>query len=61
VLLLRILGVLVMITIGSGIVVYLFSGDRRYLRLSGHVAKWALIAALAILGLMFLERAITIL
>jgi hypothetical protein len=40
-LLLRIVGVLVAITIGAGIVAFLFTRDRRYLRLSWQVAKYA--------------------
>jgi hypothetical protein len=60
-LLLRIIGILTAITIGSGIVAYLFSGDRSYLRLAGRVAKWALIFVLIVLSLMFLERALSIL
>jgi hypothetical protein len=57
---LRIVGILTAITIGAGIVTYLISGDRRYLRLSGRVAKWALILALVVLSLMFLERVIAL-
>jgi hypothetical protein len=57
-LLLRVAGFLTALTIGAGIVAYLFSGDRRYLRLSGQVAKWALIFVLIVLSLMFLERII---
>ncbi len=57
-LLLRAAGFLTALTIGAGIVAYLFSGDRRYLRLSGQVAKWALIFVLIVLSLMFLERII---
>ncbi|CAG4884122.1 conserved protein of unknown function [Georgfuchsia toluolica] len=59
-LLLRIAGFLTVIIIGAGIVAYLFSGDRRYLRLSGRVAKWALVFVLVILSLMFLERLIVL-
>ena len=57
-LLLRIIGVLTVITIGSGIVAWLFTRDRRYLLLSGRVAKWALIFALVVLVLMAAERLI---
>ncbi len=57
-LILRAAGFLTALTIGAGIVAYLFSGDRRYLRLSGQVAKWALIFVLIVLSLMFLERII---
>ena len=59
-LLLRIVGVLVAIAIGAGIASYLFTGDSRYLRLSGRLAKYALIFALIVLALMFLERVIVI-
>lgn len=59
-LILRIVGLLTVILIGAGIVSYLFSGDKRYLRLSGRVAKYALIFALILLALMFLERLIVI-
>jgi uncharacterized membrane protein YdjX (TVP38/TMEM64 family) len=57
-LLLRIVGVIVAIAIGVGIVAYLFSGDKRYLRLAGRLAKYALMFALIVLVLMFLERVI---
>lgn len=59
-LLLRIVGVLVAIAIGAGIVSYLISGDRRYLQLSGRLAKYALIFALIVLVLMFFERLIVL-
>ena len=59
-LLLRIVGVLTAITIGARIFAYLFSGDRRFLRLSGRVAKYALIFVLVVLALMFLERVIVL-
>ena len=59
-LLLRIVGVLVAITIGAGIVAFLFTRDRRYLRLSWQVAKYAAIFALVVLSLMFLERVIVL-
>ena len=55
-LLLRIVGVLVVIAIGAGILSYLFTRDARYLRLAGRLAKYALIFALVVLALMFLER-----
>ncbi|MBI5793110.1 MAG: hypothetical protein HZA63_16730 [Rhodocyclales bacterium] len=56
--LLRIIGILTMITIGSGIVAWLVTRDRRYLVLSGRVAKWALIFTLVVLVLMMAERLI---
>lgn len=59
-LILRIVGVLTVIAIGAGIVTYLFSGDKRYLRLSARIAKYALIFVLVVLALMFLERVIAV-
>lgn len=59
-LLLRVVGVLTAITIAAGVVAYLFSGEKRYLRFAGRVAKYALIVALVVLALMFLERVIVI-
>ena len=56
--LLRIIGILTLITIGSGIVAWLVTRDRRYLVLSGRVAKWALIFTLVVLVLMVAERLI---
>jgi hypothetical protein len=57
---LRIVGVLTAIAIGAGIVAYLFSGEKRYLRLAARIAKYALIFALVVLALMFLERVIVL-
>lgn len=59
-LLLRIVGALVVITVGAGIVAYLFSGEKRYLMLAGRVAKYALYFALLVLALMFLERVVVL-
>jgi hypothetical protein len=59
-LLLRIVGVLVAITIGAGIVAFLFTRDRCYLRLSWQVAKYAALFALVVLALMFLERIVVL-
>lgn len=59
-LLLRIVGVLTAIAIGSGIVAYLLTRDRRYLRLAGRITRWSLIFALAVMALMFLERIIVL-
>ncbi|MDR2240240.1 MAG: hypothetical protein LBE33_07350 [Zoogloeaceae bacterium] len=59
-LMLRIVGVLVAIAIGAGIVAFLFTRDKRYLRLSAQIAKYAALFALIVLALMFLERAIVV-
>jgi hypothetical protein len=59
-LLLRIVGALVIIGIGSGILAYLFTGEKRFLALAGKLTKYALIFTLAVLALMFLERVIAL-
>ncbi len=57
-LLLRIVGILAVIAIGTGILAYLFTGQRRYLSLSWRVAKYALIFALVLFVLLAFERLI---
>jgi hypothetical protein len=57
-LLLRIVGILTAITIGSALVAWLFTRDRRYLLLSGRVAMAALVFVLLVLALMAAERLI---
>jgi hypothetical protein len=59
-LLLRIVAILTVISIGSGILAFLLTRDRRYLRFAGLVTKYALIFALAVLALFFLERVIVL-
>ncbi|MBI3140378.1 MAG: hypothetical protein HYZ19_00770 [Rhodocyclales bacterium] len=59
-LVLRVVGVLVAIAIGAGIIAFLFTRDRRFLRLSWNITKYALIFVLAVLVLMFLERVIVL-
>lgn len=55
-LLLRIVGILAVIAIGTGIVAYLFTRDRRYLSLSWRVAKYGLIFVLLLFVLLAFER-----
>ncbi|MBI5922794.1 MAG: hypothetical protein HY847_14265 [Betaproteobacteria bacterium] len=59
-LLLRIVAILTVIAIGSGILAFLFTRDQRYLRLAGRIAKYALIFAAAVLALFALERLIVL-
>lgn len=59
-LLLRVVGVLVAIAIGAGIVSFLFTRERRYLRFAWTVAKYALVFTAVVLSLMFLERVIAL-
>jgi hypothetical protein len=51
---------LAVILIGSGIVAYLATKDKRYLLLSWRVGKYSLILALVILTMFFLERVIVL-
>ena len=55
---LRFVGILTAIAIGSGLLAWLFTRDRRYLVLSGRVAKAALIFVLVVLVLIAAERLI---
>ncbi len=59
-LILRIVGVLAVIAIGAGILAFLFTRDRRYLGFAWRVGKYALIFALIVLSLFFLERVIVL-
>jgi hypothetical protein len=59
-LLLRIAGILTAIAIGSGILAFLFTGERHYLLLSWRIAKYALIFLFVVLSLLFLERVLVI-
>lgn len=59
-LLLRIVGILTVIAIGSGILAFLITREQRYLRLAGRIAKYALIFALVVLTLFALERLVVL-
>jgi len=59
-LLLRIVAILTVISIGSRILAFLVTRDQRYLRVAGRITKYALIFALAVLALFFLERVIVL-
>ena len=59
-LLLRVAGALAAIAVAAGILLWLVTGERRYLLLSGRVAKGALYFVLLVLALMFLERVIAL-
>jgi hypothetical protein len=59
-LLLRIVGLLTAIVIGSSLLTYLLTSDRRYLRFAGRVAKYALIFVLVVLVLLAAERLIVL-
>lgn len=53
---LRLLAVIVVIAIGAGIVLSLFTGDRRYLAFSWRLFRYGIVFALLVFALMALER-----
>lgn len=57
---LRILGMLVVLGTLAGLTLFLFTRDRRYLRFSFQLFKYAVIFALFLFGLLILERVVTL-
>jgi hypothetical protein len=57
---LRILGILVALATLAGLALYLFTRDRRYLRLTFQLFKVAVIFALFLFGLLLLERLVVL-
>nr|PZN01992.1 MAG: hypothetical protein DIU74_08890 [Pseudomonadota bacterium] len=55
-LVLRLLGFLVVLIVGASAVVYLLTGNRRYLRFGVQVFKYGLIVGALIVAFIFLER-----
>ncbi len=59
-LLLRIVAILTVIAIGSGILAFLVTREQRYLRRAGRITKYALIFSFVVLALLALERLIVL-
>jgi hypothetical protein len=59
-LLLRFIGVLAVIAVAVGTVLFLITGDRKYFRFALLLVKWAVIVALFLFGLIALERVMTL-
>jgi hypothetical protein len=59
-LVLRILGALLVITVGASAALYLVTKDRRWLRFSWQILKFGLIILLISLALVALERLATV-
>ncbi|MGC2520294.1 MAG: hypothetical protein WA373_14445 [Burkholderiales bacterium] len=57
---LRIAAIVVVLTTVAGVVLFLLTRDRKYLRAAFRVFKYALIFALLIFGLLILERVIVL-
>ena len=54
--LLRLLGVLTVITVGGGFVAYLLTRNPNYLNFSWRVFRYAVVVALLVFALLILER-----
>jgi hypothetical protein len=54
--LLRLLAVLTVITVAGGALIFLFTGDPRYLHFAWRLFRYALIVALLVFALLILER-----
>lgn len=58
--LIRVLGLLVAITIGVSVLLYMVGGDRRYLRFAWQIFRYAVFAVAFVLTLLLLERVLVI-
>ena len=59
-LVLRLIGILLVISVGACFVTYLVTRNARYLNLAGSITKYAAIFALLIIALLVLERVIVL-
>ena len=57
-LVLRLAAILVVLVTAAGFLLFLVTGERRYLRFAFQVFKYALILALLVAGLLILERVV---
>lgn len=55
-LLLRILGIVTAVAVGMGIVLYIVTGNREFLRFALRLLKWAIILALVFFAMLILEQ-----
>jgi len=58
--LLRLVAILVVMTIGVGIALFLLTGNRKYLEFALRLLRWAVIFALLVFALLVLERLIVL-
>jgi hypothetical protein len=59
-LVLRIVGFLLLITIGASVVMYLLTRNRRYVTFAWQALKYGMVMAIIVLAFMLLERVILI-
>jgi len=57
---LRIVGFLVLITIGASLVIYLLTKNRRYVTFAWQVLKYAMVMAIIVLVCLVLERLVLV-
>ena len=57
---LRIVGFLVLITIGASLVIYLFTRNRRYLTIAWQVLKYGMLMAIIVLTFLLFERLVLV-
>lgn len=54
--LLRLLAVVLVIAVGTGLISYALTGNRRYLQFAWRLFRYGLVFALLVFALMFVER-----
>lgn len=57
---LRLIGILVLITIGASLVVYLFTRNRRYLNFAWRVFQFAVVFLIVFMALYVVERLVLV-
>lgn len=57
---LRVVGFLVLITVGSSLVVYLLTKNRRYVTFAWQVLKYGMVMAIIVLACLLFERLILV-
>lgn len=57
---LRLIGILLLITIGLGVVLYLFTRNRRYLTFAWRVFQFAVVFLMVFMALYVLERLVLV-
>jgi hypothetical protein len=57
---LRVVGFLILITIGASLVTYLVTRNRRYLTLAWQVLKYGMVMAIIVLTFMLFERLVLV-
>ena len=59
-LVLRVVGFLLLITVGASLVMYVLTRNRRYVTLAWQVLKYGMVLAIIVLAFMLLERVVLV-